>query len=142
MTNHVHLLMTPMDRDGISNVMKVLGSRFAQYMNKKYRRTGTMWEGRHKASAVESETYLLKCYRYIELNPVAASMVERPEEYVWSSYCVNTYGDKSRVVEPHAQYRALGASPDIRCHRYRELFKEVLSTEDLHGIRRARSLSD
>lgn len=137
MTNHVHLLMTPQDRDGISSVTKVLGSRFAQHMNKKYRRTGTMWEGRHKASAVESETYLLKCYRYIELNPVAASMVERPEEYAWSSYCVNAYGDESRVVEPHAQYLALGASSGIRCHRYREMFAEVLSTEDLHGIRRA-----
>ena len=63
MTNHVHFLMTPLEVDGISNVTKVLGSRYARYMNRSYRRTGTLWEGRH--------------YRHIEMNPVAASMVER-----------------------------------------------------------------
>ena len=75
MTNHGHFLMTPGSETGISNVMKVVGSRYARYMNRTYGRSGTLWEGRHKASAVDSESYLLKCYRYIELNPVAAGMV-------------------------------------------------------------------
>ncbi len=50
--------------------MKVVGSSYAQYMNRKYKRTGSLWEGRHKASVVDSENYLLTCYRYVELNPV------------------------------------------------------------------------
>ena len=91
MTNHVHFLMTPLVEDGISRVMKVVGSRYAYYMNKTYRRPGTVWEGRHKASAVQVQDYLLKCYRYIELNPVAANMVARPEEYQWSSYGSNAW---------------------------------------------------
>lgn len=137
MTNHVHFLMTPIEVDGISNVMKVVGSRFAQYMNKKYKRTGTLWEGRHKSSAVDSDTYLLKCYRYIELNPVAAAMVGRPEEYKWSSYGVNAWGDESLIITPHQQYLDLSAASKEREYRYRELFSVNLSEHDLHHIRSA-----
>ena len=80
MTNHTHLLMTPACPEGISRVMQSLGRRFVQYMNKTYRRTGTLWESRHKASLVDAERYLLACYRYIELNPVRAGMVEHPAD--------------------------------------------------------------
>ena len=79
MTNHIHFLATPMDEMALSNAMKVVGSRYAQYVNKAYKRTGTMWEGRHRSSLVQSEKYLLTCSRYIELNPVRAGMVQRPE---------------------------------------------------------------
>ncbi len=70
MTNHIHFLVTPAADDSISQTMKTVGSRYAQYINKKYKRTGTLWEGRHKSSLIQSERYLLTCYRYIELNPV------------------------------------------------------------------------
>ncbi len=70
MTNHVHLLMTPVAADGVSRSMQVLASRYAHHINKKYGRTGSLWEGRHKSSAVQSDRYLLTCYRYIEMNPV------------------------------------------------------------------------
>ncbi len=86
MTNHVHLLMTPEEKDGISRVMQSLGRRYVQYVNKACRRSGTLWEGRHKASLIDAEDYLLRCYRYIEFNPVAAGMVEHPADYPWSSY--------------------------------------------------------
>lgn len=137
MTNHIHLLLTPSDKEGISNLMKVVGSRYAYYMNKQYRRTGTLWEGRHKSSPVDTETYLLKCYRYIELNPVAASMVTRPDEYQWSSYGVNAWGDESVIVTPHEEYCRLGETPQERCTSYRELIAVNLSDQDLHAIRKA-----
>jgi len=73
MTNHSHLLMTPKDEWGISRVMQSLGRCYVQYINKTYRRTGTLWEGRHKSSLVDADRYLLACYRYIELNPVRAA---------------------------------------------------------------------
>jgi putative transposase len=69
--------------------MSVVGSRYAYYLNKTYKRSGTIWEGRHKSSLVDTENYLLKYYRYIELNPVVANMVGTPEKYRWSSYLVN-----------------------------------------------------
>ena len=129
--------MTPSDKEGISKVMKVLGSRYAQYMNKTYQRTGTLWEGRHKSSAVDEEVYLLKCYRYIELNPVTANMVSRPEEYKWSSYGANAYGDNSDIISSHQQYLDLNRDKTKRCYYYRELFKNALNDSDLHGIRLA-----
>lgn len=81
MTNHVHLLITPKESDSISRIIQHVGRQYVQYINKTYRRTGTLWEGRHKGSLVDAENYLLTCYRYIELNPVAADMVASPEEY-------------------------------------------------------------
>jgi putative transposase len=136
MTNHVHFLATPNNPSALSNTMKVAGSRYAQYINKKYRRTGTLWEGRHRASLVQSDRYLLTCMRYIELNPVRAQMVARPEEYCWSSYGINAWGDRG-WLQYHEEYLRLGPSPEARGHAYRELFRAQLSEEDLHLIRKA-----
>lgn len=136
MTNHIHLLLTGDSSTGISQVMKVVGSRFAQHINRKYQRTGTLWEGRHKASAVHAEQYLLTCYRYIELNPVRAGMVRRPEDYKWSSYAANARGDNDDIVTPHIEFLRLGKDPEIRGHRYRELFRDKLSDEELYAIRK------
>ena len=89
MTNHVHILMTPELEDSVSLVMQSIGRRYVQYINKLYRRTGTLWEGRHKASLVDTDNYLLTVSRYIEMNPVAANMVQHPSEYQWTSYMCN-----------------------------------------------------
>ena len=81
MTNHIHMLVTPMVDHGISNMMQALGRRYVYYINKSYHRSGTLWEGRYKSSLIDSDKYLLVCMRYIELNPVRAAMVEHPGEY-------------------------------------------------------------
>tara|TARA_R110002073_G_C9412255_1_gene575365 strand:- start:787 stop:1488 length:702 start_codon:yes stop_codon:yes gene_type:complete len=138
MTNHVHLLITPCLENSISNLMKVVCSRYAQYINRKYSRTGTLWEGRHKSSAIDSQNYLLKCYRYIELNPVRASMVVRPEEYVWTSYHYNAWGYQDNLISAHETYLALGQkSQEHRCSIYRKLFKKTLSRDDISAIRKS-----
>ncbi len=137
MTNHVHLLMSPTCQQGISNVMKVVASRYAYALNKLYKRSGTIWEGRHKSSAVATGEYLLKCYRYIELNPVAAGMVKRPEEYRWSSYHHNAWGDESGLLTRHDDYCQLGKTQECRCYAYRGLFTTHLSEQDLHAFRQA-----
>jgi len=95
-----------------------------------------MWEGRHKPSMIQSERYLLSCYRCIELNPVRAGMVERPEEYRWPSYGCNAWGDDSWLT-PHVEYQRPGEAVEIRCATYRGLFKTALSTADLSLIRKA-----
>jgi putative transposase len=107
MTNHIHILATPQAQSSISNTMKVVGSRYAQYINKKYKRTGTLWEGRHKSSLVQTEKYFLVCSRYIELNPVNANMVKRPDQYRWSSFHANAWGDSSWLLY-HPEYLRLG----------------------------------
>jgi len=83
MTNHVHILVTPMVEYGISQMMQALGRRYVYYINMTYKRTGTLWEGRFKASLIDSDAYLLTCMRYIELNPIRANMVSHPGEYQW-----------------------------------------------------------
>jgi putative transposase len=133
MTNHVHFLVTPGDRDSVSLATKVIGSRYAHYFNKTYKRTGTLWEGRHKSSLVQSERYYLMCSRYIELNPVVANMVSKPEQYNWSSYMCNAWGAEG-IVEQHIEYLKPGKEVESRCHAYRELFRHSISSEDLHII--------
>lgn len=136
MTNHIHVLATPLDKTSISNTMKVVGSRYAQYINKTYKRTGTLWEGRHRSSLVQTEKYFLTCSRYIELNPVAANMVKSPEEYKWSSYGINAWGDES-WLKPHEEYIRLGVTPEKRCYTYRMLFNNHLDEMDVSLIRKA-----
>lgn len=134
MTNHIHMLLTPDQTDSISRMTRVVGSRYAQYVNKKYRRTGTLWEGRHKSSPVDTETYLLKCYRYIELNPVRAKMVDRPGDYPWSSYAANALGEDIFMLRPHAVYSRLGTTKEKRCMAYRQIVGQALDDRDLQAI--------
>ncbi|MDT8311713.1 MAG: transposase, partial [Methylophaga sp.] len=135
MTNHVHLLMTPLEPGAIGKVMQSVGRRYVQYFNYGYRRTGTLWEGRYKASLIDSERYALTCYRYIELNPVRAGMVESPADYRWSSYHVNALGKQDDVVSAHFCYEALGDNDEIRRQRYRDLFAYAIDGASLDEIR-------
>lgn len=135
MTNHVHLLMTPRKRDGISRVMQSVGRRYVQYINFSYKRTGTLWEGRHKASLIDSEGYLLTCYRYLELNPVRAGLVDRPTDDPWSSYRAHAQGEADPIIDDHSEYLALGDTPESRQRAYRELFRHHVQETDLHAIR-------
>ena len=141
MTNHVHLLMSPQAADGVSRVMQSVGRRYVQYVNKQYRRCGTLWESRHKASLVDAERYLLACYRYIELNPVTAGMVPHPGDYRWSSYGANAWGRRDDLVSPHALYLALGVDGSMRRASYRELFTTHLSRDVVHQIQNALDFS-
>lgn len=141
MTNHIHMLMTPDTKEGISRVMQSLGRRYVQYINRTYQRSGTLWESRHKASLVDAEHYLLACYLYIELNPVAAQMVDHPGAYPWSSYSTNAYGKTNELITPHPVFLQLGASVKIRQEHYRELFSSSLRKSEIHAIRTAAQFS-
>lgn len=135
MTNHVHLLMTPHKPDGIARTMQGLGRQYVYYINHRYQRSGTLWEGRYKASLIDSERYLLLCHRYIELNPVRADMVQHPKDYQWSSYAAHAEGKPDAVVTDHAEYFALSQSPEQRQQAYRELFRDQIDSDQIHGIR-------
>ena len=137
MTNHVHLLTTPMKEYGLSEMMQSLGRRYVYYINKTYQRSGTLWEGRFKSSLIDSDGYLLTCMRYIELNPVRAGMVEAPGDYQWSSYQANTQPVDDGVVQNHPIYTQLGVSDDERREAYRELFRDHIDSDLIHQIREA-----
>ena len=135
MTNHVHLLASPMCKNSIPKTMQSVGRRYVQYFNTRYRRTGTLWEGRYKATVIDSEQYFLTCSRYIELNPVRAGMVSSPDEYPWSSYAANALGKQNLLLSPYPLYIALGATVTTRCNAYRALFKNTLPKTELDAIR-------
>ena len=137
MTNHVHLLMTPGQTDSLSRIMQSVGRRYVQYINYTYKRSGTLWEGRYKASLVQSEQYLLACMRYIELNPVRACMVDYPADYRWSSYRANGHGAQDRLLTPHTEYQSLGETPEQKQEAYRALFRSQLDPQILAEMRTA-----
>lgn len=84
------------------------GQCYVQYVNRNYRRSGTLWEGCFRSCLLQEEGYLPECHRYIELNPVRAAMVEHPASYRWSSYRANAQGEASVFLKPHSLYEALG----------------------------------
>jgi len=137
MTNHLHLLATPNKTDGISKMMQMLGRYYVQYFNYTYKRSGTLWEGRYKASLIDSDAYALLCYRYIELNPVRANMVQHPSEYPWSSYRVNALGQYDALVTPHTMYYTLGHDETSRQTQYRSLFTAQIDEISLVQMREA-----
>jgi putative transposase len=137
MTNHVHLLLTPMSKHGVSHLMQDVGRKYVRYINHTYRRSGTLWEGRYKASLIDSEAYLLTCMRYIELNPLRANMVAHPGEHRWSSYATNAHGRDNPLLTPHPVYRQLGLNPASCQHAYRELFRNHMDCATIHDIREA-----
>ena len=135
MTNHVHLLMTPRVKDGISKLMQALGRYYVRYINKTYQRSGTLWEGRYKSTLVDSEHYLLTVMRYIELNPVRAEMVKLAEEYPWSSYHANALGKDIKLITGHAVYHALGKNKQDKLNNYVALFDVELAVNTIDAIR-------
>jgi len=137
MTNHVHLLATPSDALGVCKMMHNLGTYYVRYINSCHNRTGALWEGRYRASFVESERYVLTLSKYIELNPVRANMVDHPAKYPWSSFRHNAMGIETKLIKAHPAYAALGTSDEERRMRYRELFQHAIPDLTLQNIRDA-----
>jgi len=116
-------LLTPEKENSAALLMKNLGQRYVQYVNRVYRRSGTLWEGRFRSCLTQTEDYVLACYRYIELNPVRANMVDHPSDYPWSSYRVNVEGKASELIVPQEEYLRLDKDANSRREVYRGLFK-------------------
>lgn len=135
MTNHAHLLLTPEHQESAALLMKHLGQRYVQYINRTYKRSGTLWEGRFRSCLAQSENYVLACYRYIELNPVRAEMVDHPADYPWSSYQTNGQGKTNELVMPHNEYLRLGNTSIDRQLHYRGLFDSHMEPKLIEEIR-------
>ena len=135
MTNHVHLLVTPSAKRSLPNLMQAMGRTYVQRLNRIYKRTGTLWEGRYKASPVQTVTYLLTCYRYIELNPVRAGITRSPAEYPYSSYACNAMGKSDPLVTPHARYLEFGSDQAKRLGAYKRLFNDKLTMNKIQHVR-------
>jgi putative transposase len=127
--------MTPSTDDGISRVMQFIGRHYVQPFNRRYARTGTLFEGRFRSSLVQNNNYLLNCIRYIELNPVRAGITSDPGDYHWSSYRCHAFAQTEEIWSPHSDYLRLGSSPVDRAKAYQSIIGEVLTIETISKIR-------
>lgn len=135
MTNHTHLLLTPSEEDGISRLMQFLGRNYVRNFNRRYSRTGTLFDGRFKSCLVQNSRYVLTCLRYIELNPVRAGIVTDPGDYPWSSYKSHAFGLNIAMQSVHQSYLSLGRDPFSRQDAYRKLLNERMEVEVVAKIR-------
>lgn len=153
MNNHIHLLVTSFSESSLPKTMQSVGRTYVQYFNKTYHRSGSLWEGRYKTTYVDTERYLFECYRYIELNPVRANLVDVPEEYPYSSYHANALGKVDKLVTEHEVFSAylqgsesaLTPTPEkiaeltptpIQREKYRQFCQESIDRKTLLDIRR------
>lgn len=136
MPNHIHLLVEPADEKGLGQLMQSLGRRYVSYINKTYKRSGTLWEGRFKSAVVSRDEYLIRCSRYIEMNPVRAGIVKKPEEYRWSSFRTRAFGQSNNLLEEDPWYIGLGETTEERQKVYRDWVKSTVGNRELDQIRK------
>ena len=135
MDNYVHLLVTPSETGATSRLMQTLGRQYVGRFNARHGRTGTLWEGRYKSCLVDGDIYVLRCSRYIDMNPVRARMTDDPARFAWSS-CAALCGRRNDpLLSPHIAYTRLGSSPAEREAAYRTLLRDALSDDELQAIR-------
>jgi putative transposase len=135
MTNHIHCILTPRVEGALSRTMKSLEETYAGYFNRRYERTGGLYEGRFRSFPIDTERYWFTCMRYVELNPTRAGMVTRPEDYRWSSYRFHASGEPDDLIVPHPLYLALGNSASMRRQCWRTICGEALPAEQLAEMR-------
>jgi putative transposase len=137
MPTHLHLVATPHAEDSIGKMMQYVGRYYVRYFNQRYDRTGTLWDGRYRATLLNPRQYLNTCARYVEDNPVRAGLVTEAGAYDWSSHGANAGGREDTLVHPHPAYLALGRSIRARQAAWRALFAQPLAEADLASIRAA-----
>jgi putative transposase len=139
MTNHVHLLLTPPDDVACALLMRDLGRCYAAYFNRRYEEWGTPWERPFRSCLVDSAAYVLRCYRYIERNPVRAGMIPSPSAFAWSSYAGNSGAREDSLLTPHSEYVAIAIDVSGRQVAYRQLLDEP---DDDHFVQTMRKATD
>ncbi len=137
MRNHFHLLVTPLEPTALERAMHRIDFQYARYVNDRYERTGSAFEGRYRCVGVDTERYWFSCMRYVELNPVRAGLVADPGAFAWSSYRRHAYGEVDPLVTPHPLYLALGHTPKDREAAWRIYCGEALPAGELDELRRA-----
>jgi putative transposase len=137
MTNHVHLMVTPATATALPRAMQAFGRRYVPYFNERYKRSGSLFEGRYRSLVIDEDSYWVTCMRYVELNPVRAGLVDRPETYRWSSYRSHATGTPDAVLTDHYMYTRLGDTAGERCRSWRAICAQCISEAELTEIRGA-----
>jgi len=138
MTNHIHLLLESVEESkNLAYFMKHITQRHGQYINRHYKRSGTLWEGRFKSSPISTDHYLLACSRYIEMNPVRAGIVKLPEDYYFSSYGAKIGLREIKWLDYDPAYLALGKTERKRQKEYERWLHESIPEDEWKLVREA-----
>jgi len=130
MPNHVHLLTRPFSEGSLQKMMQGITLCYTQHINRKYRRTGRLWESRYHSCIVDQEAYLWAVIRYIEQNPVRADIVKNAQDYRYSSASAHL----GLVYDP-----VLGEDlfPEIQRDDYTEFMQSGIPAEQIKEIRQS-----
>lgn len=126
MSNHVHLLLTPYSGMGASRFMHALNVRYGKAFNKRWQRSGSVWEGRYKSRVLKGDRDLFACMRYIDMNPVEAGIALKPENYRWSSHRHYRNSESIPLITEHCLFETLGNTPTDRASAYLQMFNQVM----------------
>ena len=137
MPNHLHLLATPSDEDGLAAMMQKVGRLYVPWFNNKYGRSGTLFQGRFRTSVIDPDAYFLACILYIELNPLRSQLAFDPLDYPWSSYAHHAGVRPDPLITDHAKYWELGNTPFQREAAFIELARQGMSGQELDTINAA-----
>ena len=145
MPNHVHLLIE-VGGIALSNIMQTFQFRYTQYYNRRYKRSGHLFQGRYKAILCDRESYLLELVRYIHLNSVRAGLVQNVDHYPWSSQWVYARGEANHSsVSTGFVLGQFGRNRKEAVQRYREFIKDGIKEghrEDYYRVADQRFLGD
>ncbi len=136
MPNHFHLIINPQQTGNASLFMKLLGGKYVRYFNKKYGRTGTLWENRFRSFLIGEERYFIRCLRYVETNPVRADLVETPDSYQWSSYNYRAFGINNHLLDLDPWFSSLGTTIAECRLIYIQFIKESIEENELGQLRK------
>jgi len=136
LNNHFHLLIRPRETS-ISRIMQSLLVSHTQRYHKHYHSGGHVWQGRFKSPVLQSDEHLLTVLCYIEANPLRAGLVERAEDYLYSSYRMHGLGEPSELVDSLVTYEELSAYAKVRQRLWAEQVHLPLPEETLASIRRS-----
>jgi putative transposase len=130
MTNHVHLLLRPAEENSLYKMMQGISLCYTQYVNRRYKRSGRLWESRFHSCIIDQERYLWAVARYIEQNPVRARMMERAEEYQYSSARAHLLGQKDDALGEELFPAALRSD-------YAAFFQTEMADSEMKAIRQS-----
>ena len=135
MDNHYHLLLSASERGRVSHALSACNQVYVQDFNRRHGRIGTLWQGRFKSCLVDSSTYLLRVMRYIDSNPVRASLCPRAEDFAWSSARAHLGLATDPLLTIHPVFEALAPTAEKRASTYRAWLEQPTSDEERAEIR-------
>jgi len=133
MSNHVHALVKSPTLKNLSRFSHYVQRRYAYYYCKEYKHTGSVFQRGYRSFSIDKDDYLLECGRYIERNPVRAGIVDRPEDFLHTSYRYYTLREKNDLLTSSPAYLGLSLHQEQREHLYAEYVCQNRTQEEMMG---------